>query len=53
MNTAAGAVSEGGGSSQRKQVIVGWKDVPHVSAIAVHILCVTYASFLLSLLVSI
>lgn len=41
-----GAVSEGGGSSQRKQVIVGWADIPDVVSVAVLIFCVTYASLL-------
>ena len=39
-----GAVSEGGGSSQRKQVIVGWTDIPDTFSVAVLIFCVTYAS---------
>lgn len=43
-----GAVPEGRGSSRRKEIIVSWTDVPDVSTIALHILCVTYASFFFS-----
>lgn len=48
-----GAVSEGRGSSQRKEITVSWTDIPDASTTTLHILCVTYASFFLSLLISI
>lgn len=52
LNMAAGAVPKEGGSSQRKQVIVGWTDIPDMFSIAALIFCVTYASLFLSLLIS-
>lgn len=48
-----GAVSKGGGSSQRKQVIVGWTDIPGTFSVAVLIFCVTYGSLFHSVLISV
>lgn len=57
VNMAASAVSKGGRSSQRKQVIVGWTDIPYPKYVFYSYsyflcnLCILFLSLLISMLI--